>query len=444
MSNLTLLLGLLNFALCHGLEFRYHNSTEVEEYLKAVHRNYSSLTHLHSIGKSVEGRDLWVLVLGKSPTEHTIGIPEFKYVGNMHGNEVVGRVMLLQLIDHLTQGYLSDPQVTRLLNSTRVHILVSMNPDGFEASTRNCVYSEGRYNKHGVDLNRNFPDAFQSNMDMAREVEVQAVMDWLQTEPFVLSANLHGGAVVASYPYDNSNGGNELQWGSSVSPDDDVFIHLAKTYSFTHKSMHNGNSCYDSKDFKDGITNGYNWYPLKGGMQDYNYIWDQCLEITLELSCCKYPPETDLPGLWEDNKQALLAYMELVHLGVKGQVLDSRGTPVENAIVEVQGRNNLCPFKTDRNGEFYRLLLPGNYTFKVTVPGEEPLTETMSIPYGPDRYSALTHNFITPWRSGSPPTTQPTETCGPILRNTGLSNRGAFFDRPLALLLALLLCILLL
>lgn len=64
-----------------------------------------------------------------------------------------------------------------------------------------------RFNKHGVDLNRNFPDAFQGNMDMAREVEVQAVMDWLQTEPFVLSANLHGGAVVASYPYDNSNGG---------------------------------------------------------------------------------------------------------------------------------------------------------------------------------------------------------------------------------------------
>lgn len=57
-----------------------------------------------------------------------------------------------------------------------------------------------------MDLNRNFPDAF-SNGEQVREKEVEAVMKWLKTEAFVLSANLHGGAVVASYPYDNSNGG---------------------------------------------------------------------------------------------------------------------------------------------------------------------------------------------------------------------------------------------
>ncbi len=67
-----------------------------------------------------------------------------------------------------------------------------------------------RYNKNGVDLNRNFPDVFESNADREREKEVKAVMDWLKTESFVLSANLHGGAVVASYPYDNSNGGQLL------------------------------------------------------------------------------------------------------------------------------------------------------------------------------------------------------------------------------------------
>lgn len=52
-----------------------------------------------------------------------------------------------------------------------------------------------------------------------------------------------------------------------------------------------------------------------GGMQDYNYVWAQCLELTLEISCCKFPPETQLPALWEANRGALLAFMQQVHLG---------------------------------------------------------------------------------------------------------------------------------
>ncbi|XP_036812563.1 carboxypeptidase M-like isoform X2 [Oncorhynchus mykiss] len=345
-----------------SLEFRYHNTVEVERYLRDVNNTFD-FTHLHSIGKSVEGRDLWVLILGKNPAEHQMGIPEFKYVGNMHGNEVVGRVLLLQLIDHLTRGYLSDPLVTRLLNSTRVHILVSMNPDGFESSSRDCMYSQGRFNKNGIDLNRNFPDAFSKKESGMREMEVRAIMDWLKTESFVLSANLHGGAVVASYPYDNSNGGSELQSGSSVAPDNDVLIQLAKTYSYTHSQMHKGDHCYDSKDFKEGITNGYYWYPLPG---------------------------------------------------VKGQVLDAEGNPLQNALVEVEGRQNLCPFRTDRHGEYYRLLLPGNYTFRVTFPGHQVLTETLTVPYGPDSFSALVHNFqLQRSAAATPGPSRPTQSCTP-------------------------------
>lgn len=58
--------------------------------------------------------------------------------------QAVGRVLLLQLIDYLTSSYLGDPVVTRLLNSSRVHILPSMNPDGFESSAQECMYTIGR------------------------------------------------------------------------------------------------------------------------------------------------------------------------------------------------------------------------------------------------------------------------------------------------------------
>ena len=58
--------------------------------------------------------------------------------------------------------------------------------------------------------------------------------------------------------------GSELVGGASVSPDDDVFVHLAKVYSHNHASMHRGGRCDDNKPFSDGITNGYQWYPLSG------------------------------------------------------------------------------------------------------------------------------------------------------------------------------------
>lgn len=53
-------------------------------------------------------------------------------------------------------------------------------------------------------------------------------MQWIQSEPFVLSANLHNGALVANYPFDDTPD-NKIH--ENKSPDDAVFKYLAHTYA---------------------------------------------------------------------------------------------------------------------------------------------------------------------------------------------------------------------
>ena len=87
----------------------------------------------------------------------------------------------------------------------------------------------------------------------------------------------------------------------SKSPDDAMFRRLATLYASNHATMKTGNVC-KGDNFPGGITNGAAWYDVPGGMEDFNYIHSNCFEITMELSCCKYPKAKQLQKEWELNK----------------------------------------------------------------------------------------------------------------------------------------------
>ena len=122
-------------------------------------------------------------------------------------------------------------------------------------------------------------------------------------------------------------------------------------------------------------------------MQDWNYLKTNDFEITLELGCYKYPPHTQLKEYWDDNKEALIAFIERVHTGIKGFVIDkSTGEPINsgrtNATIEIDEIHHTVV--TGENGDYFRLLNPGDtYTVSAWAPGyNRNIQRQVEIPNG--------------------------------------------------------------
>ncbi|KOC66182.1 Carboxypeptidase D [Habropoda laboriosa] len=372
----------------HNMEFKHHNYIAMEKYLKELNLNYPNITRLYSIGESVNGHQLYVMEITENPGKHSRDKPEVKYIGNMHGNEVVGREILLLLLKYLCENFENDIRVTKILKNIRLHVLPSMNPDGYEISKEGDVYGGwGRANAKGVDLNRNFPDQYETNdYNKEQEPETKAVIDWIASIPFVLSANFHGGALVANYPYDNVP-----KYTSNVenlSPDDKVFKALALAYSNAHPRMHLGKPCPSNgrvqnvleKSFPNGITNGAAWYSVNGGMQDYNYVYSNDFEITVEVGCTKFPNAIELPKYWLENKESLLRLIEMSRKGIHGVIQSSIGNPVPHAKISVEGIKH--DIYAGNDGDYWRLLVPGKYNVTVSAVGYESQMQTVTVPDG--------------------------------------------------------------
>ena len=92
------------------------------------------LQRLNNIFLCLTGRDLLVIKVSENVHNRSIGEPMVKYVANMHGDETVGRQLVVYLAQYLAAKYGTDEEVTKLLNSTEIHLMPSMNPDGFEAA----------------------------------------------------------------------------------------------------------------------------------------------------------------------------------------------------------------------------------------------------------------------------------------------------------------------
>ena len=335
----------------------YGRYVEMMDSMAAAH---PTICELYNIGNTLLGRSLLVMRITDHP-ERQEDEPELFYTSTMHGDEVVGYVMMLRLIDTLLSSYGRDERITNLVDSIDIFINPNANPDGTYGDDDLTLSGASRRNANGVDLNRNFPDPQDGPHPDGHDwqPETRAMMDFAREQHITLSANFHGGTEVANYPWDT--------W-ERTHVDSSWLRHISSIYA--QSAQENSPEGYFALLTPSGIIKGTDWYSISGGRQDYMTYFKQAREITLEISETKIPSASALPDYWKYNREALLSYMEESLHGIRGMVTDKWGIPV-HAMVEVighdQDRDSSMVFTDPDVGDYHRMIDSGSYDVRFSA-----------------------------------------------------------------------------
>ena len=327
---------------------------------------YPNICRIVDAGNTVQGRKILFAKISDN-VDANENEPEFMYTSTMHGDETTGYILMLRLIDSLLTGYGVNDRITNLVNNMEIWINPNGNPDGTYRGGNSTVTGARRYNANNIDINRNFPDpvAGQHPDGNAWQPETIIMMNLAQSNRFVMSANFHGGAEVVNYPWDT--------W-SKLHPDNNWYVSISRKYADTvHLHSPSGYMTY----LNNGITNGYAWYRVTGGRQDYYNYFARCREVCIEISDSKLLSGSLLPAHWEYNKRSFLNYMEESLKGLRGVVTNTQNQFVK-AKITIQGHDmdNTEVFSDSLTGNYHRPIYPGTYT--VVVSADSHITKTFT------------------------------------------------------------------
>ncbi|CAJ1069998.1 adipocyte enhancer-binding protein 1 [Xyrichtys novacula] len=302
------------------LDFRHHNYKEMRQMMKVINEECPNITRIYNIGKSAQGLKMYAMEISDNPGEHETGEPEFRYTAGLHGNEALGRELLLLLMQFLCKEYNDEnPRVRRLVDGVRIHLVPSLNPDAyelaFEMGSEMGNWALGHWTEEGYDIFENFPDLNsilwgaedrgwvprivpnhhiplpENSLNGSLATETKAIISWMERTPFVLGANLQGGEKLVAYPFDMQRPPislsesrrwrmnaemNEETWARiqrqnegalRETPDDAMFRWLAMSYAHSHLTMtetYRGSCHGDDVTGGQGIANRASWKPVVG------------------------------------------------------------------------------------------------------------------------------------------------------------------------------------
>ncbi len=328
--------------------------------------------------------------------------PSFGFIGNMHGDEPVGREIALRLAEwacgeddnhreNEESLFLGNDieKAIKVKTKATLYFIPTLNPDGFAKRRRE--------NANNIDLNRDFPfiefakpeprrvphhvkmgaphlqnrrvnDLYDNTLRQLQP-ETRSIIEFSKRVNLTGALNYHEGALVANYPWDGNLDGSTKY---SRAPDDMIFKRAASLYAQSHGEMK------ESKEFVGGVTNGAQWYPLWGGMQDWHYVKTQTLDITIEVNDRKWPLEDEKLGeiIRAHCRASIDTAHDVMFVSARGFVFDKSSNEalekcevrVENLDFDRQLRNDgqtnkpPLPVFTNKRGYFVKPIFIGGET----------------------------------------------------------------------------------
>lgn len=379
----------------------YHNYDEMVAELEQVARTYPHIVRLSTYGKSIEGRDLYVVKISDNVEQDESATEAGALIfANIHAREHLTLEQALWIIHHLTSNYGHDPAVTNLVNQREIWIMPNTNPDGTEYDiSKTGVYRWWRKNRRrnadgtfGVDLNRNWgyrwgccggssgTPAWETYRGPApfSEPETRAIRDFLLAHPSIrVSLNFHSYSELVLWPYGYTD--------EPLPPDMDPTDYAVMERAGRAMAAMSGYRPMQSSQL----------YRTDGTSDDWTYGELRLPSWTLELYPSQnppgfYPPASVIPEQTQRNRELVEYFIALADeprkvLGLAGDVITPTVTltmttpaisPLITATLTVSDNVGATLIAVEEGPQSLSLM-------SVKQPHEGVMTYTLALPLAP-------------------------------------------------------------
>ncbi len=117
----------------------YKDFEHLQSSLKALVKSNVKLAELESIGKSSEGRDIWLATIANKTGIPVSERPGLLISANLEGDHLIGSELAMRSMEYLLNNYGSDESVKKALDEHVIYFLPRINPDGAEKNFNSLV-----------------------------------------------------------------------------------------------------------------------------------------------------------------------------------------------------------------------------------------------------------------------------------------------------------------